>query len=207
MSKSVVTKWMPCAAWVALTLHRKLAHAMPLCTRKYKVWHRTCFPIFHSVLGVLCVTPAIRIVLGKLFVKYRTKCLRLFKWICIKSESMGKDEKVFLGWAQQRVCGNVFFRDPRVLVFASIFFIHDMKEELNGEMVAMTVEHRRDRRCLAIDKVFILFENEVLLPKTRPRIFSPHYILQIKVGKPEGQKSIQLKLDRLTAVLTLMPQT
>lgn len=85
-------------AWAASTpppiesLHTRCHYAG--ANTKYGIAHASQSYTRYSVY--FCVAPAIRIVLGKLFVKYKTKCLRLFKWICIKFESMGKDEKVFL---------------------------------------------------------------------------------------------------------------
>lgn len=104
MFKSVV--WFP--------LHRNPAYTRCyLCTREYNVWHHPKLSIL-LMFGVqkhivwcgsrLKVSTGYSsgIVLGKLFVKYNTKCLRIFKWICIKFQSMKKHGKLFRSYRQNR---------------------------------------------------------------------------------------------------------
>lgn len=135
--------------------------------------HRTCFPVSHSA-------PANRIVLGKLFVKFKTKCLRVLKWICIKFESMGKDEKVPSSEHTAECAATFCFRAVCLRATgpcspASICHVYGEKiVEINCEVMAMTVEHwtKTWSAMLSIDKIFIFSEWWSVAVDIRARILS-----------------------------------
>lgn len=219
MSKSVVTKWMLCAACVA-GRHTRCHYVRA----KYKVWHRICFPVLHSVYSLwLCVTPAIRIVLAKLFVKYKAKCLRLFNWICIKFESMGKDEKVFLSCTPSSVRGTVLFpwtafKTNKSLSLHQIFLINGKKKVEKNKLRGDGDDGWTQTwsTMLAIDKIFIIFEIRIM--KWCCRHSATYFIdfysfafalptlhSKIKVGKPREINRYRLAGRR--PLLTPMPLT